>query len=556
MKFENSFIEQAEYLPKTDFISLSSVHPREKEIQKKLTQSGAKLIIGPRGCGKTTLILKAYYNLLDNNKALPIYVNFKSSLKLEPNYKKKANGSYLFNLWMYLKIYEGLFNFFEESEIDQSLSLSLSKLKCKTLINNLEIGNLDSINQDEKLLSYYDLESDINTTISYLNLTRAVIYFDDAAHAFSKEQQKDFFELFRKIKSRNISPKAAIYPGVTNFSPSFNPGHDAELINVWLDPESDTYFDFMFGLLKKRIPDSIINELIENESLLSILCYSAFGIPRHLLNMARNLYDEENGIVTSKLNRKQVFNQLKISFESTMNVFDSLQYKLPIYKMHVSFGKDAFETIIQLIKEYNRNKTIVRKSIVIAFKKNVHPDLSIIFGFFQYAGLLRYKGDLNKGVKGTFEQYIVNVAGLINKNAILTTRSINVESLAISLKNRNAHEFTRTQSQNFLENDYIVKLTLPPCQNCGQERVNENARFCSNCGAKLSESSVYKTLIKDDISKLQLTSKRIASIKTESSIDTIKDILFDIGHKELRSVKGIGEFWGQKIYYLAEEYIS
>lgn len=50
---ENSgvFIEQAEYIQPSDFIEWSSDHPNEAVIIKRLTQSGAKLLTGPRGCG-------------------------------------------------------------------------------------------------------------------------------------------------------------------------------------------------------------------------------------------------------------------------------------------------------------------------------------------------------------------------------------------------------------------------------------------------------------------------------------------------------------------------
>jgi predicted AAA+ superfamily ATPase len=86
MEHDSRFIEQAEYIPASDFIEWSSEHPNEQAILKKLSQGGAKLLTGPRGCGKTTLMLKSYNQLLSKSRAgaFPIYVNFKSSLKLEP----------------------------------------------------------------------------------------------------------------------------------------------------------------------------------------------------------------------------------------------------------------------------------------------------------------------------------------------------------------------------------------------------------------------------------------------------------------------------------------
>jgi hypothetical protein len=91
---------------------------RKTAIIRRLSVGGAKLLVGPRGCGKTTLMLKAYYGMLRDRHAntLPVYVNFKLSLKLEPLYIKTPNAAFWFRLWLTLKIYEGLFESIEASE--------------------------------------------------------------------------------------------------------------------------------------------------------------------------------------------------------------------------------------------------------------------------------------------------------------------------------------------------------------------------------------------------------------------------------------------------------
>jgi hypothetical protein len=53
--FEADFIEQAEYLKEDAFAALSATHPDEKSIVRRLSIAGAKLLVGPRGCGKTDL---------------------------------------------------------------------------------------------------------------------------------------------------------------------------------------------------------------------------------------------------------------------------------------------------------------------------------------------------------------------------------------------------------------------------------------------------------------------------------------------------------------------
>ncbi|MBP7956516.1 MAG: hypothetical protein KAY80_02830, partial [Psychrobacter sp.] len=167
---ENSgvFIEQAEYIRPSDFIEWSSDHPNEDDIIKKLTQSGAKLLTGPRGCGKTTLMLKAYNKLSKKgtNGAFPIYVNFKSSLKLEPIYKSKANGGFWFSQWMYLKIYEGIYSSFNDLGFSDQLNLSVKLDFARKILGLLELGEIAKAEKEGVELTTYNLEDDINYIIS------------------------------------------------------------------------------------------------------------------------------------------------------------------------------------------------------------------------------------------------------------------------------------------------------------------------------------------------------------------------------------------------------
>ena len=562
---ENSgvFIEQAEYIAPADFIEWSSDHPNEDVILKKLTQSGAKLLTGPRGCGKTTLMLKAYNKLSKKGTsgAFPIYVNFKSSLKLEPVYKSKANGGFWFSQWMYLKIYEGIYSSLSEFGILDELNLSVQLDAVKKILGLLELGEIAKSEKENIELTTYDLEEDINLAMSLTNKTRCVLLLDDAAHAFSPEQQNDFFEFFRKIKNRKISPKAAIYPGVTNFPPTFNVGHDAEEINAWVNPEGDSYMWFMAMMLSRRLPQEVYEKLSKEDSLLIIMCYAAFGIPRILLNMVRSFYEEEDVNGTTKYNisftRTKLLAQVKESNKSAVAVYASLEKKLPTYSSYVEEGDVVFSKIIELIKTYNRDKPVNRKSISIAIKKELSSDLKKILGFFQYAGLASHKGQISRGEKGVFDLYLINLAALIDSNAILSSKAPKTDDIAVALKKRNAHEFTRTKTDFLLpEEGPQLKLRMPACQNCGEQRSSEEARFCSSCGAPLKTASIYEELVSEKIDVLPLTSTRIKALKTKSSIKTVRDILHDIGHKELLSVPQVGKYWAARIYYLAEEYIS
>ena len=265
MSFDQVFVEQAEYLADESFIQWTAEHPDESKILRKLTQGGAKLISGPRGCGKTTLMLKAFHVMLQNKTAaFPVYVNYKRALTIEPIYKQGTDGTYWFNQWVILKLYLGIYETL--ARLESKIELSISRDEAQRAAALLEMSNAGGVTLQS--LTVDKLESDIDRISEKLGRTRSVLLLDDAAHAFSTDQQRDFFDFFRQIKSQSISPKAAVYPGVTNYSSSFHVGHDAEQIDVWIKPDREGYLDFMRQMIHSRLPEKIVHQ-IENTEMVA-----------------------------------------------------------------------------------------------------------------------------------------------------------------------------------------------------------------------------------------------------------------------------------------------
>lgn len=333
------FTEQAEYLSVEAFTDWSTSLYNEATIIRKLSQSGAKLITGPRGCGKTTLLLKVYNKLIQDSSSttLPIYVNFKSSLKLEPLYKTNPNAAFWFNQWLLFKVYKGLYA--SVTALDGNVSDVKPFLHTvEKVIDNLELGI--TVFSGISNTSATELINSINNFLESLERTRCVILLDDAGHAFSSEQQHDFFEFFREIKTKTISPKAAVYPGVTSYSSSFHIGHDAEEIDVWMKPSSEGYLTFMHSLLKTRLGEDAFNQLCELPALLNSVCFAAYGIPRALLNMVSefNAETDDREKMQFKLNSKDVLTAIKNNYTNTYSIYDTLSIKLPMYSNFVSTG--------------------------------------------------------------------------------------------------------------------------------------------------------------------------------------------------------------------------
>lgn len=559
MSSEQIFVEQAEYLEYESFQKWTAKHPDEEKILRKLTQGGAKLISGPRGCGKTTLLLKAFNKMIGaKDAALPVYVNYKRSLSIEPLYRSGTDGTYWFNQWILLKLYQGIYESLDKLKTVIQLSITLQEAKEAAAF--LEMSNSKKVTLNP--LSVVQLEEDILRVLEKIGRTRCVLLLDDAAHAFSPDQQRDFFDFFRQIKSNYLSPKAAIYPGVTNYSSSFHAGHDAEQVDVWIKPDRDQYLSFMLKVLEARFPKETPAILQKHSDSVNFLCYAAFGVPRAFLNMLQYLADEKDGAETAiSFNRTDVINAAKQHFSNTKKLFTSLTGKLPVYRHFIETGEIILANSIQTIKKFNKGKLVDKQSVTLALAEDdISPELTRIFSLFQYAGLCIPKDELvSRGEKGRFRLYVMHYSGLIDGNALLGAKSINILDYVNAFGTRNAHEFTRTRSTALLGGstaDTAFALSLPPCSVCGTPRLFEDARFCAKCGSPLTLASTYEDLLNRDISELPLTEKRITKIKGQSAIRKIKDILLDHEHTELLGVGMIGKYWAAKIVRLAEEFVE
>jgi len=562
---ESAFVEQAEYLDDELFSQWLVHHPNEDEILRKLRASGAKLLTGPRGTGKTTLMLRARNQMLKaTSEVLPAYVNFKTSLRLEPLYRASGNASFWFRQWLLLRTVAGIAEAAKQLGIDFPWSLLRlpDGATAQKSIDALQAGAIESAaNLIPDPLTTQGLADVVRHCLGAADRTRAVLLFDDAAHAFSSEQQRDFFDFFREVKSSWISPKAAIYPGVTDFSSSFHVGHDAEEVNVWLDPTDTNYLSFMETLLERRLPSDVFGRFQVDPDSFRVLALAAFGVPRNLLNMVRDVTGDAPTVRdrrSSPISRQMIQRAVGVCASTSLQVFKSLKKKLPVYSRFIEAGEGLLTQATATIKDYNAATTKAATATV-ALQHPVPPEVRTLLAFLQYAGLIRPRGDLRRGRIGTFSLLDVHYALLIEANAIVAKKSVGLAELADALAKRDAHAFARTTSNKLIGAQDIpaaLPLMLPPCHVCHTERATPTARFCLNCGAPLTVSSTFETAVSQDLGVLPLTANRVRSIKAQSNIKTVKDVLLDKDHTELRRVRMIGPVWATRISRYAEEFVE
>jgi len=409
---------------------------------------------------------------------------------------------------------------------------------------------------ENNTLSLSILKTLINGWAFEKGFQRSVLLFDDAAHAFSALQQREFFEIFRSLKSRTIAPKAAVYPGMTSYSPNFHIGHDAELIEAWYKPEEENYLETMKELLQKRLSSDKMSLLDEKTELVEYLALAAFGLPRSFLTMISQLLGVEES--PKKPSRNLARQAILRNCSFLRGLFQSLSGKLPRYSHFVNMGRKLEMAIVRELKDYNKSRDNEQKTVLFGIVEPIESELSRILALLEYAGIVRFMDSVTWNNHKSYRRYSVHSALLIEKNALHLGSNYPLSTLITALTKHRLHDFKRTRGQRLLGKDFQEKCTLnlAPCQNCGVPRASEEAKFCVECGKQLSTVSVYEELLKASIDQLPLPEKKIKTLEQQTSIKVVQDIFLDEENQEIMQVKGICPIWASRIWNAAEEFVS
>lgn len=551
------FEERAENLSKDELENWTKLTPTEDQVLRKLKGPGAKLLSGPRGSGKSTLLKLAYFGLVGDSDSLPIYVNYSRALALEPLFYSRANAVELFRQWVIAKVLVGL----EEAvKLKSSVPTPVQQQmfdQSKDLVRQLELGTAP-----ESLvfqMSPSELLSHLESWSSQWGFSRVVLLLDDAAHAFSFRQQREFFEVFRELRSRRVSPKAAIYPGITSFSPNFHVGHEAELLEAWLRPDTDAFLSSMRDMAVRRIPADLLAKLGSNrDEHLDVLALASFGLPRGFLNMVSWVLDEVSQTSTSSSVRKSVLEAIDIHADSVRAVFNNVADKLPRFTNFVNVGISLERAALKALREFNSNKSLHSKATTIALGSPISNELDRVLKLLEYSGIVRRLASLSKGEKGAYDRYVFHYAFLISSTALALGRSYPLAAVSEALRKPSAHALVKTKAVTLLGADFQKRctLSLPPCPKCNAARISEDQRFCMTCGAELANASIYLELLNAPVERLPLPAGKISAIKRFTKVKTVQDILTDDELTLRQPGSYIGPVWARRIHTVAEEYVS
>jgi hypothetical protein len=530
-------------------------------VVKKLISRGSKVIVGPRGVGKTHHMRIAYKKCLSSkSKPFPVYVSFSKYLRLEPLRNTSTIAIQFFHCWVLSKILlavkktlEDLDSITENSEFPcEELTWESIQLFCDQIEKQQQLPwhesvlNFVSIN----LVSEY-----IENVISACGRKQCILLCDDAALVLAQDYMIEFFDIFRGLNSIKISPKASVYPN-TEFGPRFHLGHDAEAVPCWPPILDDSYEELFKGIYTKRFTSEI------KEDVLKCLMYASFGVPRAFINLI-NQYNLDESTSTQKKVNTIIEDQSNLVSEEYL----TLAIKQPQFKNYVHAGKSLLDTLIKELSLENQDALKQNaKQLIIGIKQDnnlsvkVNKNISIIIRLLEETGLLQKISPVKHGKGRVYDRFIPHFTLLIAEGAFQRGKSGYVTNFSESINFKSVkHPFRKNSFAEFDTDNILdtVFLDLPNCSNCQTPRTSEDQRFCMNCGSELINKSTFNSLISNTIESLPITKWLKNKIITDTDLKTIGDIVLSSNAgQELRKAKGIGEVKATKVITQAESWMD
>lgn len=538
------FEERADFIEESDLMNWTVDNDFFQNIQKKLIEKGAKLIVGPRGAGKTHQFKHAFYSCIrDNTKPLAIYVSFGKYYHLEPLLFKSANALGIFHSWILAKIIVESIKIAKENALVDFISsqydIETLEIFIERAEKNVPLEEAEVVLRDISIGKTINLIEELSKE---LGRKRTILLLDDAALTLTPEYMVEFFDVFRSLKTMYISPKASVYPGTTEYGPRFHVGQDAEEVSAWLNVEDVSYNEFMNSIVEKRFG------AIENKDIIDLLKYASFGVPRAFITLIR-AYIQNTGHTNQQKFNSVISNQKDLLTKE----YQSLALKIPQYKSIINIGLVFFLKIIEELvsANYNNNSDVEKKTHIGLLEDESLMKINRMIKFLIEAGLLYELSPLNVGESKPYKRYIPHYLFLIQGRAFSKKQGFNAKETLEIIQRKPDKRSLRRQLNTILDKEQIekIKLDLPPCSNCGTERLSEDQKYCHQCGNPLIGHSLYEAALKIRIEDLPIPTWQIIRIKEETSLQTIEDVIMSQNPgSELKKAKGIGNIRSTRIY--------
>lgn len=290
----SEFIFRTEDIKPEEILGLYVETANDKRIVDLLKSSNPIILEGSRGTGKSFLLRVAEAQLaacFQEERVLPIYLSFVASSLLQ------SSNPHQFIQWMMAKLCARTIRTLQAAGLIIQSQSTLSILSggpspMATQESPVEMvakafeesyrnpGESIDISSVPAVEDFKDAIEDICRS---RNIKRIAFYIDEAAHIFRPEQQRQFFTLFRDLRSPFITCNAAVYPGVTAYGQTFQAGHDALIEQINRDVLDKDYLSNMREIVFKQADSALMADITTHGENFSALAYAVSGNPRLLL---------------------------------------------------------------------------------------------------------------------------------------------------------------------------------------------------------------------------------------------------------------------------------
>jgi hypothetical protein len=321
---------------------------------------------------------------------------------------------------------------------------------------------------------------------------RVILLLDDAALSLADQYLIAFFEIYRLLKTELVAPKASVYPGSTQYGPTFHASHETEEVPLWLSVEDAEYSQIMSDIATLRLTVEELNGI--NPDTFELFKYVSFGIPRAYLRLLREYIDVKAGTSQQKINKI-----IERQTELIGAEYDSLGLKLKQFSSLVVTGRKFFDKAVSDITQAQSIEP-TKRNIILGLKQDSdrNPLAERMLRFLIEVGMLYPLQAVSHGPNRKYDRFIPHLAFLQQQGAFREGRGASSKDLSLYMQRPISKHPIRRDLSTLLSPDELasLKLDLPPCQKCLTARINDSQRFCHNCGSELVASSLFEECMK------------------------------------------------------------
>jgi len=413
--------------------------------------SSPVLLIGSRGTGKTTLLRVAELILLkelEKRKVLPIFVSYNQSALIDPKlFKPWMISKILFQIKIrlsrlgYVSTSKDLFTRYTGLGItDDELGDRL--LKFNTLLENSWKNGCGFTVNDDQIVEILGEKAEYFTTLNEIDIFKEIIrdicveygfahinvFFDEAAHNFYPLQQREFFSIFRDMRSPYFCGIASVYPGLTSYGHTFQSFHDVTKISLVRTINSSGYVEMMEEIITKRVDDETWKKLKEQGDILHTLIYAASGNPRLLFKSLLVATDN----LQKRLQVSRVNEVIRSFYRS--DIWNEHTRLSDIYLGHrslIDWGRSFIENSVlpetKIKNDARREKKIGESTLYFVLHRDAPESVKAAMRILEYTGIINL---IDEGVKMTRSElgtrYFVNFGCILAQEINPVTVSIDI----------------------------------------------------------------------------------------------------------------------------------